>query len=224
MENQPLRKLPLFPLPLVLFPGEVLPLHIFEERYKLMIRTCLETDKQFGILLHEPSDEREREHPVVVGCIAEIMMTIPLEDGRMNLLTTGKSRFVVRKFLDDCEYLTGEVSELHDDLDFDTSLVADAIRMKKLFEELIALAIELSDSPLVKGTVPEEAAALSFAMAAALPIGNPLKQRLLEMTLTSQRLRELHTVLTSMIETYRRRKLAKKAAKGNGHGGKVRLQ
>lgn len=224
MENPPLRKLPLFPLPLVLFPGEVLPLHIFEERYKLMIRACLETDRQFGILLHEPSDERERENPVMVGCIAEIMMTFPLEEGRMNLLTTGKSRFVVRKFLDDCEYLTGEVSELHDDFDFDNSLEADAIRVKKLFEELIALAIELRDSPLMEGTVPEEATALSFALAAALPIGNPLKQRLLEMTLTSQRLRELHTVLTSMIETYRRRKLARKAAEGNGHGGKVRLQ
>lgn len=221
MENQPLRKLPLFPLPLVLFPGEVLPLHIFEERYKLMIRACLETDRQFGILLHEPSDERE--NPVMVGCIAEIMLTFPLEEGRMNLLTTGKSRFVVRKFFDDCEYLTGEVSELHDDLDFDNSLEADAIRVKKLFEELIALTIELSDSPLREGSVPEEATALSFAVAAALPVGNPLKQRLLEMTLTSQRLRELHTVLTSMIETYRRRKLARKAAEGNGHGGKVRL-
>lgn len=223
MENQTLRKLPLFPLPLVLFPGAVLPLHIFEERYKQMIRTCLETDKQFGILLQDPTDAPGGENLAPIGCIAEIMMMIPLEEGRMNILTTGKSRFVVRRLLHAHEYLVGEVEEVHDDLDLRASLEGEAIRVKKLFEEMIALAVELSDSPLVEGAVPDEAEALSFSVSAAVPMENALKQRLLQTTSTSYRLKELHKVLTSLIETYRRRKLAKKAAEGNGHGGNVRL-
>lgn len=223
VEHQTLRTLPLFPLPLVLFPGTVLPLHIFEERYKLMIQTCLETDKQFGVVLLDPDTQPESEESSRIGCIAEIMLVVPAEDGKMNILTTGKTRFSVERLLRDKEYLIGEVREFHDDLDLPATLEGDARRVRKLFDELVALAVDLSDSPLAEGTVPEEAQALSFAVSSAVPMENSVKQLLLEMTSTSLRLRELQRILTSLIDTYRRRKFAKKAAEGNGHGGKIRL-
>ena len=80
------RELPLFPLPVVLFPGALLPLHIFEERYKLMVKQCLEGDKMFGVTYHS---ERDGWPPKLgrIGAVAQIVAVVPLEDGRMNILT-----------------------------------------------------------------------------------------------------------------------------------------
>src|SRR5262245_11884150 len=92
------RELPLFTLPVVLLPGALLPLHIFEERYKLMIKQCLEGDKTFGLTYHS---ESEGWPPVIgrVGAIAQIMAVVPLDDGRMNILTIGSTRYRSIKYL-----------------------------------------------------------------------------------------------------------------------------
>ena len=89
-----MRRLPLFPLPLVLYPKAVLPLHIFEPRYKRMVAHCLEFDRRFGLIFHDP----DRFGPFMmesgtVGCIAEIEHMQVMEDGRSLILTRGHERF-----------------------------------------------------------------------------------------------------------------------------------
>src|SRR6267142_6447033 len=89
----------LFPLPnLVLFPHIVVPLHIFEERYKLMINTCIERDEAFGLVLLRSGAEDESEDTIHrVGVTARIVQVERLEKGRLNILTEGEDRFRIRR-------------------------------------------------------------------------------------------------------------------------------
>jgi uncharacterized protein len=103
--------LPLFPLNTVLFPGLPIQLHIFEQRYRLMIRKCHEENQPFGVvLIHQgieaygPAAEPER-----VGCTARIARLVPLEDGRMNITAIGEERFRILSLSRDLPYLVGEV-------------------------------------------------------------------------------------------------------------------
>jgi Lon protease-like protein len=106
-----LERFPLFPLGLVLLPQELVPLHIFEERYKLMIGECLENDSEFGILWL--SDEGLRD----IGCTARITRVIErFEDGRMNILVEGDQPFRLLRRIEDMPYPAGDV-ELLDDFD-----------------------------------------------------------------------------------------------------------
>src|SRR2546430_883893 len=102
------RELPLFPLPVVLFPGAMLPLHIFEERYKQMIKDCLDNDKMFGISYHS---EHDNWPPSLdrIGVIAQIMAVVPLDEGRLNILTVGGLRYRASKYLALEPYIKAEV-------------------------------------------------------------------------------------------------------------------
>ena len=115
-------QIPLFPLHTVLAPGIALPLHIFEERYRAMVRRCLDTSSPFGIvLIREGSEVAPRNGAAqelsisVVGTFAEIREASKYIDGRWDLLTVGTGRFLVREVIADREpYLVGEVDELGD--------------------------------------------------------------------------------------------------------------
>ena len=117
-------QIPLFPLHTVLAPGIALPLHIFEERYRAMVKRCLDTSSPFGIVLIREGSEVAPRHGgtqelsiSVVGTFAEIREASKYTDGRWDLLTVGTGRFVVREVIADREpYLLGEVEELGDDL------------------------------------------------------------------------------------------------------------
>lgn len=104
--------LPLFPLSLVLFPRTSLPLHIFEERYKLMINEALETNREFGVVL-------ALENGIAsVGCSARIdRVAKTYDDGRMDIDTTGYRRFEITELNEDRPFLTGQVAYFDDDLD-----------------------------------------------------------------------------------------------------------
>src|SRR3990172_7303439 len=92
----PALELPLFPLNAVLFPGATLPLHIFEERYKQMIRRCLEERTPFGVLLIRKGNEvGEPAEPFDVGTVADMVRVQHLQEGRMNILCRGGERFRV---------------------------------------------------------------------------------------------------------------------------------
>ena len=93
-------EIPLFPLPnLVLFPQVAVPLHIFEERYKLMINRCLDHDEVFGLVLLREDAEQESESTIHrVGVTARVVQVDRLEDGRMNILCAGESRFRIEEF------------------------------------------------------------------------------------------------------------------------------
>ncbi|MBM3459217.1 MAG: ATP-dependent protease, partial [Armatimonadetes bacterium] len=103
METQ---RIPLFPLNVVLFPGMALPLHIFEPLYRQMIRRCLDGDQRFGVCLIRSGPEvGGPADPHSVGSLCQIAHVHALEDGRMNLLVVGVSRFQVVRLYHDEAYL-----------------------------------------------------------------------------------------------------------------------
>ena len=96
MTDISVRELPLFPLPeVVLFPQEVLPLHIFESRYRIMLQTVLESDSRFGIVRSNPATKQIAD----VGCCAQIVKHQTSEDGRSNIVTVGQQRFRILEII-----------------------------------------------------------------------------------------------------------------------------
>jgi Lon protease-like protein len=101
-------ELPLFPLNAVLFPGQTLPLHIFEPRYRIMIRRCIENDEPFAVVL---ARDEEPDEPHDIGTSARVTDAKRLSDGRMNILTLGEERFRLHNFrVSEHGYLIGDVT------------------------------------------------------------------------------------------------------------------
>lgn len=188
--------LALFPLQVVLFPGMVLPLHIFEERYKLMMNRCLAEDPRFGVVLI--TDGTEVGAPAKthrVGSVARIVNVGRYEDGKMDLLAVGVQRFRILQTYDDLPYLRASVELLHDEPEEPESLQAEAARVLELLgeyrERLSAASKEAPGLPEdAAPELPAEAEALSY-IAGVLDIATPQKQRLLECLSTSERLKEI---------------------------------
>ena len=106
------RELPLFPLPeVVLFPQEVLPLHIFESRYRIMLQTVLESDSMFGVIKWDPSTKSMAN----IGCCAQIIKHQTAEDGRSNIITLGQQRFQVLEVIRSTPFCSAMVSWISDD-------------------------------------------------------------------------------------------------------------
>src|SRR5262245_66168313 len=106
-------ELPLFPLNTVLFPGMPLRLHIFEERYKLMIGRCYAEGEPFGVTLIKRGQEvGGRAEPFQIGCKAVITEVEPLEGGRMNIVAVGSERFQIHSLKHNQPYLIGMVDSL----------------------------------------------------------------------------------------------------------------
>jgi ATP-dependent Lon protease len=184
-------ELPLFPLNVVLFPGMALPLHIFEPRYRLMVRRCLEADRTFGVALLVAGEEGQPDTlPALAGCTAEILEATPFPDGRMNLQTIGRRRFRVLEMRREDEYLIGLVEWLDDALSTPRAGEQAVQVLHWLRRYLTALTQEagLPDVALEELDIPEDPYALSMWIAALLALSNPQKQVLLELTTTEARL------------------------------------
>ncbi|HLY28967.1 MAG TPA: LON peptidase substrate-binding domain-containing protein [Aggregatilineales bacterium] len=107
---EPLQELPIFPLRTVLFPGMALPLHIFEERYKLLVSECIHNSTPFGVVLIRSGQETEASATFHdVGTTAHITQVERLHDGQMNITTLGYNRFRIRSTHNDKPYVTGMV-------------------------------------------------------------------------------------------------------------------
>lgn len=219
------QELPIFPLAVVLVPGELLPLHIFEERYKAMMRDALERERRFGLSYVVNAEVGGDTPPIVgsIGCAAQITAVIPLPDGRMNLLSVGASRYVIREYVQIEPYLIARVEPLVDVTLETPDLDELAGEVRGLFDRLAAAARALSNeagesAPTELDVAPEP---LSFLIAANVALDNGTKQELLEMTDTRARLEFLHTHLTSLVDTYEYRAEMHTRAKSNGHGGKL---
>jgi Lon protease-like protein len=177
-------ELPLFPLNTVLFPGQVLPLHIFEQRYQQMIRHCLADELPFGVVLlrkgHEVGDAAAE--PYLVGTQARIIESTHLDDGTMDIVTLGTERFRVRRLIHDQPYLRGEVSRfpLHepDGESADVERLARMVERKALrYIELIASAAGLE---IKIGEMPDNPLQLGYLAAVAMQIDNAEKQKMLD--------------------------------------------
>jgi Lon protease-like protein len=175
-------ELSLFPLNTVLFPGQVLPLHIFEDRYRLMIRRCLAEDTSFGVvLIKEGHEVGETAEPHLVGTMARIVESSHLPDGTMNILTVGTERFRIRHLLYDQPYLRGEVEfyPMPDPVDVEPLTgLAQVVRTQiGRYIELIAQAAGLQ---IQIGEVPETPQKIGYLAAVALQVENDEKQALLD--------------------------------------------
>ncbi|MGH7664559.1 MAG: LON peptidase substrate-binding domain-containing protein [Gemmatimonadaceae bacterium] len=212
------RLLPLFPLPLVLFPSVPLPLHVFEPRYRRMLSDCLEGDRVFGVLFR-PLELDERElAPGCVGCEASVVNSEELPDGRSNIIVTGGSRFALSRFVDsDHPYHVGEV-ERYEDLPESESLAPIATRLKALFERAGRAARTLADDAKPLPALPDDPALLSFTVAALIDLDSPSRQRLLSSRSARARLAELEELLHGTLGNIEMRAALHIRARSNGHG------
>jgi ATP-dependent Lon protease len=199
--------IPLFPLNVVLFPGEQLPLHIFEPRYRRMVRECLEAKSHFGMLLALP------DGIVRVGCSAEILdVTKRYDDGRMDILTVGRDAYRILDLFTDDPLLQGRVDYLEDE-----NSLLDPRRQKELTDLYeVCYTLLFAGMPLsLQESSPE---LLSFTIAGALPMDLLCKQQILELRSEAERQDRLLRYLREWalhlhkVETLRHRKA------GNGHG------
>jgi ATP-dependent Lon protease len=202
------RLIGLFPLGIVLLPGEVVPLHIFEERYKKLVGERLEGG-EFGIVLAEGDTVRE------CGTTARIAQLIEeLDDGRMNVLVEGARRFRIIEVREpddpETDYLRAEVEFYRDSQPEGTQALREAA-LGALDKMLKVMDVESSKEPAGEGP-------LSFRIAAAVDFGAPLKQELLESLSEEQRLETLLAVMTSLLPRLELRKERGEAIRGNGKG------
>ena len=197
------RELPLFPLPLVLLPTEVVPLHIFEERYKEMIGLCLEEHRDFGIVWMSDSELKD------VGCTATVAEVLErLEDGRMNILVRGGTPFRLLARQEHHTYPAGTV-ELLDDEASDEPLDSGEEARERYADLLETLTEER----------PEQAALgelSSYEMAATVDIDLDVKQGLLELRSEAGRLRLLAKLFKAGIKSVARAREVADRASGNG--------
>lgn len=216
------RELPLFPLPVVLFPGVPLPLHIFEPRYRKMLEDIRAGNNLFGLSYFDSSASDTELPPTGhVGCVAEVTETQPLPDGRSNILTVGVIRYQVEDYVQRGDpYLVAKVSFFEDEEETEEQLNERTQDVVEAFTR-IARAVriindERANLPDISGTEPQR---LSFLVAAAMEIDVDQKQELLEVRFTSERLQRLSDMLARAVTGYEERARIHELAKGNGHSG-----
>ena len=159
----------LFPLELVLLPGERVPLHIFEDRYRELIGECLTDGIEFGLILENEHGLRE------VGTSTAVVELIDtFEDGRMNVLVEGRGRFRVVALTEGRSFQTAEVEALEDDGETPTG--DEVEQALSVFRRLVAVA-EADEIEQPRAVAPD----LSFELASRVDFGHELKQELLEL-------------------------------------------
>jgi Lon protease-like protein len=197
--------LPIFPLPLVLFPTIPLPLHIFEPRYKEMVTECLEQNTVFGIV------HAKQEEMAEVGCTARILDVIKRhEDGRLDILTQGQRRFEIVRVNQERSFLRAEVTYFEDE---GTDAAGEAReQLLHLHKQLLALSGEQNSE------IPSEGApALAFEVAARVPLDLEFKQSLLTLHSEAERVSTLIAYYQALIPKISRALHIRTKAGSNGH-------
>lgn len=199
-----LERFPLFPLAIVCLPSEVVPLHIFEERYKTMIGECIEKGRPFGIIWLADDGLRE------IGCTVEIAEVLErTDDGRLNILVRGVRPFRLLRRVDDLPYPAGDVELLGDDVPASDQAAGAAAR------ERYATLLERATD-----TTPEEDdldALDAYGMAATVDFGHNVKQSLLELRSEDARLRTLADLFEDAMKRIEYAERAGEKARSNGH-------
>jgi ATP-dependent Lon protease len=218
-----IKELPIFPLPLVLFPSELLPLHIFEPRYRKML-TDIEFERNLFGVSYFNSQEANSDSPEIgsIGCVAEVRDSQTLEDGRSNILTVGIIRYEITGYIEnDEDYLTAEVSFFEDFEEDEAVLEPLADEVFTLFQRIANSAHELSGQ---RGNPPElpraEPQLLSFLVSSAFSMPNDLRYTLMATRSTAERLERLLEVLRQAVTQIENSANLNKVAKTNGHSNK----
>jgi len=185
--------LPLFPLTTVLFPEMLLPLHIFEPRYRLLVRRCMDEDRPFGVVLIRTGQEvGAPAEPHTVGTEAKIMAFSPLSDGRSYIVVRGTRRFTVENTSADAEpYLVGRVRHL-EEREGDGAAERAAVAIEAYGQYLVAVMAVTDDARGDRAIVDElatvSAREASYRIAASLAVDATERQRLLELRTDAERL------------------------------------
>lgn len=218
-----LREIPLFPLPIVLFPGVPLPLHIFEPRYREMLSDIRASGNLFGLSFFD-AGEAETDLPPAghLGCVAEVTETQALPDGRSNILTVGLVRYRLDAYVERGDsYLVGRVTYFEDDEEEDEPLSQRSRDVAEMFMRVARAVRTINDEranlPDISDTEPQR---LSFLVAAAMEMDSDAKLEMLALRSTSERLELLRDMLERAIPGYEERARVHAVAKGNGHTGR----
>ena len=213
------REIPLFPLPLVLFPGAPLPLHVFEPRYQRMLADCMEGDRTFGII-YRPEGVPERALPPgTVGCVARVTSVDALPDGRSNILVSGDTRFRLVRFAESPHpYHMGVVEPYEDEHESTAPLVPVAARVRGLFDRVARAARVITEETADIPPVSENPSLLSFAIASVVDLDADARQQLLASRSPMARLRTIEALLGGAVDTLEERALVHQRARSNGHG------
>src|SRR3954468_24168226 len=196
-------RFPLFPLGIVLLPTEVVPLHIFEERYKLMIRECLDSDGEFGIVWL--SDDGLRD----VGCTARVNQVLDeFDDGRMNILVAGGRPFRLLRRIEDLPYPAGDIEFVALDGGGDPALVEAA---REGYADLVErVTDERPDEDTLEGLD-------AFGMASTIEFDEKAKQGLLETDGEDERLKVVAELFRATLKRLDESERSAEIAKTNGH-------
>jgi uncharacterized protein len=201
--------LPLFPLGAVLYPGMLLPLHIFEERYRQLVRDLLERPepRQFGVIAIRKGRETgiDGVHSLYeIGCIATLRRVEEHEDGRFDLVTVGTRRFRLLALDQTLPYLQGEIEQLGEDV-VDQTAAAPVVRgVQVAFRAYLDALTERGGATVRIEDLPSEPGLLSFVVAATMVIDLPDRQGLLDEADTVRRLSAERALLareTAMLRT-----------------------
>ena len=188
MSDFSVRELPLFPLPdVVLFPQQLLPLHIFESRYRMLLQTVLETDKRFGIVRINPDNGEMAE----IGCCAEVLQHQTTEDGRSYIVTLGQQRFRVLNITRETPFRSAMVSWMEDEPVADhAELNTLRDKVSSALHDVFSLTAKLQGrEPELPDDLPDLPRELSFWIGAHLDNrAAPEQQTLLELSDTTERL------------------------------------
>jgi Lon protease-like protein len=201
------RRLRLFPLNSVLFPGAVLNLHIFEPRYKQMINECLEAGEGFGVALiaegAEAGDPNVLPHDI--GSIAEIVDVQPLPFGRYFISTVGRNRFRIREVISREPYLIADVDELEEPEQFADREINELLpAVLARFEEYLAMLVEFSGQESTVDLPDHDPLGTSYLIGDMLQVAERVKQRLLELADTKARLRAEYDFLERLLPQLRK--------------------
>jgi hypothetical protein len=179
-------RLPLFPLGLVMLPGLLLPLHVFEERYRDLVRDLLalpEQERRFGVVAIREGREVGADGVTAlheVGCVAQLRRVTPYDDGRFDIVATGAERFRLTGLADGAAYATGLVELLPDELGpVDEAALLDRAVRTAFRTYVAALAQARGEDELEVGDLPGDSLVLSYVVAASVVVDLEDRQRLL---------------------------------------------
>ena len=194
--------LPLFPLGIVLLPTEIVPLHIFEDRYKLMIGQCVEEERDFGIVWLGDDGLKE------IGCTARVAQVLErMDDGRMNILAQGGHPFRLLRKIEDLPYPAGDV-ELLDDVDDGNEELA--VEAREAYADLVET---VTDS---RPGIDELDGLNAYGMAATIELAAAPKQALLEERSEDARLKTVGDLFATALHRIENADEAQERAKSNG--------
>ncbi len=210
--------IPLFPLGLVLLPGAVVPLHIFEPRYRALLADVAAGTRCFG-LITVPAGTAESELPAGrIGCIARVSAVDTLPDGRANIVIEGGERFRFETYLEaGTPYRVGHVAAFDDAADDVSDLARSGTALRELAARVISATMTIQDVRRELPVFNDDNAMLAFQIAPLLQLGDDVLYAVLAERSPVARLQRIDTVLRAGLDALEAAAERHTRAKSNGH-------